>query len=52
MRAGSLPAAVPIDPDPTTLSDFVAFSGQRFRIINITNVELPGTSADLFWVKV
>ncbi|MFT4098372.1 MAG: hypothetical protein QM651_14735 [Rhodoblastus sp.] len=51
MRSGSLPAAVPIDPDPSTLSEFLAFFGNRFRIINITDVQLPGASADLFWVK-
>lgn len=51
MRSGSLPAAVPIDPDPATLSAFVAFSGERFKIINIDIVELPGQSGDLFWVQ-
>lgn len=51
MRSGSLPAAVPIEPDPTTLSEFIAFSGERFRIINIGVVELPHHKPDMFWVK-
>ena len=50
MRAGSLPYAVPIEPDPSTLSDFVAFSGECFKIKNITLVGMPTQSVDLFWV--
>jgi hypothetical protein len=51
LRGRSLPAAVPIDPEPATLSDFVAFCGETFRISNINLVELPGASLDMFWVR-
>jgi hypothetical protein len=50
MRAGSLPGAVPINPDPSTLSDFIAFCGECFRIKNINVINLPNVNADLFWV--
>jgi hypothetical protein len=51
MRGKSLPAAIAIDPDPQTLSDFVAFSGQCLRISNIHLVEVPEASVDMFWVQ-
>ena len=52
MRAGgSLPAALPIYPDPTTLSGFVAFCGECFKINNINLLEMPGMTADMFWVE-
>ena len=49
LRAGSLPAALPIDPDPSTLSKFIAFCGQEFRIRNIELVSLPQATPDFFW---
>lgn len=52
MRAGSLPAAVPVHPDPSTLSDFIAFSGECFRIKNIALIDVPSMSPDMFWVKI
>jgi hypothetical protein len=51
MRTGSLPAARPIEPDPPTLSEFFVFSAVRFKILNVSMIELPHQSADLFWVK-
>jgi hypothetical protein len=51
MRAGSLPAALPIDPDPATLSEFIAFCGVGFRIVNIGVIELPHQNPDMFWVR-
>jgi len=50
MREGSLPAALPIDPDPTTLSGFIAFCGTSFRITNMRLVAVPERSVDMFWV--
>jgi hypothetical protein len=50
MRGGSLPAARLINPDPTTLSEFIAFCGECFRIKNIELIEVPLRNADLFWV--
>jgi hypothetical protein len=49
MRAGSLPGARPIDPEPSTLSEFIAFCGECFRINNMQMVEVPQRNADLFW---
>lgn len=49
MRPGSLPAALPIIPDPRGLSDFIAFCGECFRITNMQIVELPQATDDLFW---
>jgi hypothetical protein len=51
LRERSLPAAVPILPDPQTLSDFVEVCGKLFRIQNISLIDLPGVSADMFWEK-
>lgn len=48
MRRGSLPAALPIDPEPATLSQFLDFCGTCFKIKNMTLVE-PPRSPDLFW---
>jgi hypothetical protein len=50
MRGGSLPAALPLMPDPATLSGFLDFCGNCFRIKNMNLVELPG-GPDLFWSK-
>jgi hypothetical protein len=50
MRRGNLPAAVPINPDPATLSEFFVFCGQCFNIENIKLVSLPSRTPDLFWV--
>jgi hypothetical protein len=50
MRRGSLPAALPINPDPNTLSDFLAFCANCFRINNMGLVEVP-QSPDMFWLK-
>jgi len=51
MRNGNLPAARPISPDPSTLSDFIAFCGEYFKINNIGLVETPTRTADLFRVS-
>lgn len=45
---GSLPAALPLVPDPTTLSEFLDFCGKSFKIKNMNSVEIPG-GPDLFW---
>lgn len=50
MRRGSLPAALPVDPDPKTLSDFLDFCGRCFRSKNMGLVEVP-ESPDMFWRK-
>lgn len=47
---GSLPAAVPIEPDLRSLSEFVAFCGKRFRINDLAALRLPSDTGDLFWV--
>jgi hypothetical protein len=49
MRISNLPAARPLAPDFATLSDFLAFSGQRFKINDIDRIEPPLISQDLFW---
>jgi hypothetical protein len=51
MRTGNLPAALPIDPDSASLSDFIAFCGKCFRIKNINILRPPETSVDMFWVR-
>lgn len=51
MRAGSLPAAYPLDPVPGTLSDFLALCGRSLRITDIGRIRLPTVSGDLFWAK-
>lgn len=50
MRRGSLPAALPINPEPATLSEFLDFCGMCFRIKNMNFVEAP-QSPDMFWVR-
>lgn len=50
MRGGSLPAARLINPDPSSLSDFIAFCGECFKINNIGLIEVPSRNADLFWM--
>lgn len=42
MRAGSLPAALPLVPDPSTLSGFLDFCGTCFKIKNMSLIEPPG----------
>jgi len=51
MRGRSLPAAIPIEPDPTSLSDFFAFCGEFLKISNIGLIEPPSQSPDMFWDK-
>lgn len=51
MRNGSLPGARPISPDPSTLSDFIAFCGECFKINNIGMIEIPERSPDFFWTS-
>jgi hypothetical protein len=46
-----LPAAIRVEKDPGTLSDFLAFCGERFRIKDIDRVTLPALTRDLFWVR-
>lgn len=50
MRTGSLPGAVPVIPDPSTLSDFIAFCGKCFSLKNANIISLPELMADMFWV--
>jgi hypothetical protein len=50
MRGGSLPAALPLLPDPNTLSEFLDFCKKCFRINNMNFIEPPG-GPDLFWQK-
>jgi len=52
MRAGNLPAVRRLDPDPGTLSDFLALCGMRFRINDISRVRLPTVTPDLFWTPI
>lgn len=52
MRAGNLPAVRRLDPDPGTLSDFLAICGVRFSISDMGRVRLPTTTPDLFWTPV
>lgn len=52
MRSGSLPAARLINPDPPTLSEFIAFCGECFRISNIDLIEVPSRNVDMFWTPV
>lgn len=51
MRSGNLPAARPISPDPSTLSGFIDFCGECFKIKNIGIIEAPQISPDMFWTK-
>lgn len=48
-RAKNLPGARPIEPDPGTLSEFIAFSGKCFRIKDVDLINLPPSTADMFW---
>lgn len=48
MRGGSLPAALPILPDPTTFSGFLDFCKICFKIKNMNWIE-PPQSPDMFW---
>ena len=49
MRSPNLPAARPTSMDPNTLSDFLAFCGGRFRIVDISRVRIPALGGDLLW---
>ena len=51
MRSGSLPKATPLDPDPDTVSDFLALCGSKFRITDIAVIRIPARPGDLFWTK-
>jgi hypothetical protein len=51
MRGSNLPAGRRVEPDPGTLSDFLALCGVRFRIKDIALIRLPPLTADLFWTK-
>jgi hypothetical protein len=51
MRTGNLPAARPVKSDPNTLSEFLAFCGQSFRIKDIDRVEPPLITQDIFWTR-
>lgn len=51
MRNGNLPGARPISPDLSTLSDFIAFCGECFKINNIGLIDIPVRTADLFWTS-
>ncbi|PAQ09737.1 hypothetical protein CIT26_11910 [Mesorhizobium temperatum] len=51
MRIGNLPAARPINRDPNTLSEFLAFCGQSFRIKDIRRIEPPLITQDIFWTR-
>ena len=49
MRFGNLPAARPFLSDPNTLSDFLAYGGELFRIKDISRINLPVSGPDIFW---
>lgn len=49
MRGTNLPAAVPIAPDFSVLSDFIAFCGKRLRIADMHRIRPPGMPPDMFW---
>lgn len=49
LRPGNLPAARPLERDPATLSDFLAICGRQFRIRDMTRIEPPLISQDIFW---
>ncbi len=49
MRSGNLPNACPLPSDLNTLSDFLACIGKLFNIKDIQRIEIPPTSADMFW---
>ena len=50
MRSGNLPGGRGLQPDPETLSDFLALCGVRFRIKDIWRVRPPVMTPDLFWM--
>ena len=47
----SLPYARPLSEEPSTLRDFLDFSGKCFRISNMSSIVLPVGTIDLFWTK-
>lgn len=49
MRSGNLPAARPFQSVPNSLSDFLAFGGERFRINDIGRISVPVSGPDIFW---
>lgn len=51
MRSPNLPAALPVAEEIRSLSGFLAFCGERFKINNIDRIEPPLISPDLFWTQ-
>lgn len=49
IRSGNLPGAIPVEPDPGTISEFLAFCGGEFRISDMERVQLPVQTHDMFW---
>lgn len=49
LRAGNLPAARPIAPDPKGLNEFIETIGEIFRISDIGLVQMPPPQ-DMFWI--
>ena len=47
VRRGSLPIAIPIDPEPKNFRDFLAMVGKAFRIKNIQSIAVPEWQAVL-----
>lgn len=46
---GSLPSARQVRRDPKALQSLLAFSGKMFKIRNMSLINLPSMSGDLFW---
>jgi hypothetical protein len=49
MRSGSLPAARLIQNDIQSLSNFLAFCGDRLKIVDMYRIAIPADSGDLIW---
>ncbi len=47
VRRGTLPIAVPLDPEPANFREFLAIVGKAFRIKNIQCIAVPEWQADL-----
>ena len=47
MRAGNLPLATPVDPDPVTFEDFLAFGKKSLRINGLEKIARPKFQGEL-----
>lgn len=48
VRRGNLPLAYPVDPDPSTFEEFIAFVAKEFRISNLSALAPPEWERALF----